>query len=131
LISPLGVANFDLVELIKGNWASWQFLLMALSAVINLICFPYFLSASAECFKSNNPRLSSYCFATWIALIVVAGGNFIVHDRYRVMATLLLFGTYWLGYQSSLILIKRYQKIWISIVLFLCIFYLLFKLARL
>jgi hypothetical protein len=103
ILAPLPAPNVTLEELLRGSWFAWQGLLMAASAAINVILFPLALASLwtsiANKSASDPHRLVS--LALWITLIAIAGGNLIIHERYRVMATPLLWVTAWLGLHSS------------------------------
>lgn len=118
LIAPLGVASFQLDGLMQGNWISWQFLMMALSALLNLLLFPLAVASLLYSLQRKGRSLLAFNLPLWITLGMIAGGNLIVHDRYRVAATLLLWGGYWLGRACPKRLIYQVYAIWFGILLF-------------
>lgn len=115
LLAPLPNINVGLIELIEGSWYSWQNL-MAISTSILILCgMPFSLAASAKSWqlRKYNSAFLAVVIAFWITFIVVAGGNIIIHERYRIMITLLLFATVWFGYtRCSRYEINRWAKRW-------------------
>ena len=130
LLSPLGVNGFDLMGLFNGSWMSWQFLMMSFSGLINLIFFPYALASLVDGFKNKKTGVIGFNIATWATLLMIAGGNFIIHDRYRVMASLLLWGSYWLGWGAPKIVVKKLFITWFLIILIAILFYIVIKIMN-
>jgi hypothetical protein len=131
LLAPIGVGAVSFDEFFDGNWPAWQFLMMSASALINLILFPFALVALWSSIENNNKQLIAFNIPVWITLFMIAGGNFIIHERYRVMSSLLLWGLYCLGFSCSKSLISKMYKFWFVITSALVIFYCLIKIMKL
>ena len=63
----------------------------------------------------------------WVLFGAIVAGNYIIHERYRVMATLLLWGCIWLGISGPKRLIRLSYLIWFVILGAGAIFYLAYK----
>jgi len=130
ILSPLPNLSVSLVELIEGSWQAWQKLLTILSAIINIIAMPYVLAATIQAIRK---RKENFAFLTliipyWAVFIAIAGGNLIIHERYRVMATLLLWSCAWLGTRiASPQLIKRSKLLWYGTLFGVALFYIFYK----
>jgi hypothetical protein len=61
-------------------------------------------------------------------MAAVAGGNLIIHERYRLMFTLLFFAVAWIGYtQCSSASVKRWSITWFTFIFSLFGFYFIYK----
>jgi hypothetical protein len=100
---------------------------MMLTAILNIIVFPYVLAAFPTAWKNRSATLIFH-FSFWITFIAVAGGNHIIHERYRLMSTLLLFTCGWLGYVTcSKSRVYFYSKIWYGLLLFISLLAVIYK----
>lgn len=127
LLSPLGVSSFSMEGIFSGNWVAWQFVIMGLSAVLNLIFFPLLISGTFSTIKYKQYDILSYYIAVWVVLLMISGGNFIIHDRYRVMGSLLLWGSYCLGYTSTSRIKRLFYILWILLLFILSSIFILIK----
>lgn len=100
LLAPLPNINVSLIDLIEGSWSAWQNVMTILTSIMILLGIPFTLAASAHSWRlrHHQPGFFALVITFWITFVVVAGGNVIIHERYRVMTTLLLFATIWFGY---------------------------------
>jgi hypothetical protein len=131
LIAPLPNMYESLSLVSQGNIGEWQTILTSLSSIINIIAIPYaaagFLHAVRTKQTNSSPLMFHICY--WITFISIAGGNLIIHERYRVMATPLLWGCTWLGARTSpkyLILVAA--TYWYALLALSVMFYLAYKL---
>lgn len=130
LAAPLPSIGVSLQELVMGNWMAWQWLMTALTSAVMLIGFPYVLAGSIHAWRNRFlfPSMLVIPIGFWVTFIAVAGGNIIIHERYRLMCTLLLFACMWLGYtQSRLSSVQRYVFLWYSFLGGAALFYVLYK----
>jgi hypothetical protein len=102
IVNP--IINFSglLNGLIQGNYASWQNFLQGSTSLINIVIFPYAIASFIHTLRFKYKVQSHFVIhiSYWITFASIAGGNLIIHPRYRIMATLLLVGCGWLGYQT-------------------------------
>lgn len=124
LVAPLPNVSIDWIGLATGNWESWQFMLMLLSSVVYLSLFPYCLASLVEAIKTRGEALALH-IPFWITMFAIAGGNQIIHERYRLMAVPLMWGCIWLGARRSLV--RQMYYFWFGLLLAGGVFYLLFK----
>jgi hypothetical protein len=115
LAAPLPNIGFTISELISGQWAAWQSLLVVPSSILMLISFPYVLAGISPSWKKRNlnpaPLILHSIF--WISFISVAGGNIIIHERYRIMMTMVFFACVWLGFtRVSKSIVRRWSFVW-------------------
>lgn len=99
LAAPLPNAIVPINDLISNSWSAWQKLLTLLSSLINVFAMPYILASLLQSVKMRRTDVAPLIFhiSYWITFIGIAGGNLIIHERYRIMATLLMWGCSWLG----------------------------------
>jgi len=103
LLTPLPKVSFTFSDLMLGRWLAWQGLLTMLSSLINIILIPYVLASLIYSVKNRKKDSGPLIFHISYVLVfmAVAGGNLIIQERYRVMATPLLWGCAWLGMQAA------------------------------
>jgi hypothetical protein len=103
LAAPLPNVAVSIPALINGSWGAWQGLMTILTSVMMLLGLPYALAGASQCWtlRRQQPAFMVLHIAFWATFIAVAGGNIIIHERYRVMFTLLLFACVWFGYTRS------------------------------
>ena len=98
--------------------------------MINLIAIPYAMASLVHAFKTRkiNAKPLVFHISYWITFISIAGGNLIIHERYRVMATPLLCGCVWLGVRTCP---KRLTTItlryWYGVLTLSAVFFLTYK----
>jgi hypothetical protein len=130
LAAPLPNVAVSVTELISGNWSEWQNLMSMATSAIMLTGLPFVLAGSAQAlrFRQIQPAPLVLHITFWIAFIAVAGGNIIIHERYRVMFTLLLFACMWFGYtRCSRHEVNRWALLWFMILIAAATFYLGYK----
>jgi hypothetical protein len=131
LLSPLPQIEFNLSELLQGSWKSWQSLMMTLSSILNVCLFPLALASLVWTVqgKSRHTKALAMVIPFWTILLSIVGGNQIIHDRYRVMGTLLLWGNIWLGMYCPHALIRSAYFVWGSILGAGILFYAIYKMV--
>jgi hypothetical protein len=131
LLAPLPNISIPLSGLFEGSWGAYQSLFTTITSILYLIGFPFVLAASELAWKvrNENNKMLIIPITFWVVFVTVTGGNHYIHERYRLMATMLLFTTMWIGYtRCSLFNLKKWILIW-SIILFLgVLFYITIKL---
>ena len=130
LVTPLPYIGVSFSDLWNGSWQGWQNLMSIMTSLLNIIVFPFVMAGSWSAFGQlkQKPGLSVLYLIFWVCFIFICAGNLIIHERYRIMMTLQLFGCAWLGYTTC----KRYQLklsalIFYCVLLFGGIFYLVYK----
>jgi hypothetical protein len=130
LVAPLPIIDISAAELATGSWGAWQRLMTLLTSVMMLAGFPYVLAGSALSWRLREtyPALLIIPIAFWVNFVAVVGGNTIIHERYRLMATLLLFATAWIGYtRCSPNMIRSWLVSWLGLLGAGAIFYIIYK----
>jgi hypothetical protein len=97
LVAPLPRIAFDLDGLAAGSWESWQTLMMSLSSLVNLALFPMAVSSLVYVVSMKERKGLIFHIPYWTVIFSIALGAQIIHERYRVMASLLLWACAWLG----------------------------------
>jgi hypothetical protein len=130
LVAPLPNISVPVSDLLAGSWGAWQFLFTLLSSVINVLAFPYALASFAQSIKRRKESAAPLIFhiSYWVTFMAIAGGNLIIHERYRVMATLLLWGCAWLGARTCpKRLVVRTSMLWFGLLTLGAVFYFVYK----
>jgi hypothetical protein len=78
------LANFDTLSSIEE-------LCKAITALINIIICPLLIGGLFYAIKNKNLNLLLFFIPYWTILLVIGGGNMIIHERYRVMSEALIF----------------------------------------
>jgi hypothetical protein len=115
VIAPLPKVLFPITDILEGSWAAWQHLFTLLSAIINVLAIPYVVGSLVQSIKTRKENAAPLVFhiAFWLTFMAIAGGNLIIHERYRVMASLLLWSCAWLGATTcSRSLIVNTSAVW-------------------
>lgn len=101
--------------------------MMILTSVLNLLAMPYVMAGFALAWRKRSATLVLH-LAFWVTFIAIAGGNIIIHERYRVMATLLLFTCAWLGYTTcSRKQVRQFASLWYGLLAVGAMFYIIYK----
>lgn len=130
LLAPLPKIWVPINDLVAGNFGAWQKLMTLLSSIINVFAIPYALASLVHSIKIRKANAAPLLFHIpyWITFTAIAGGNLIVHERYRVMASLLLWGCAWLGWTTcSKSLITKMSFLWYGLLAISALFYLVYK----
>ncbi|NOG82939.1 MAG: hypothetical protein HND49_03855 [Planctomycetes bacterium] len=130
LATPLPNIYISLTELISGSWSAWQRLMVIPTSAMMLLGFPFVLAGTAQAWRNRKrfpaPLIIPITF--WVTFASVAGGNLIVHGRYRLMFTLLLFACMWQGYTCCRTReVRRWTLRWIVLLAMCALFYLVYK----
>ena len=99
LVAPLPDISVPIADLLAGNMIVWQKLFMLGSSALNVMSMPFALAAAVSDFRQRrkDARPLMLHIACWVIFAAVAGGNIIIHERYRTMATMLLWACTWRG----------------------------------
>ena len=126
IAAPLPNVAVSITELINGNWGAWQSLMTIPTSAMMLLGLPFALAGAAQAwrFRRIQPAPLVLHITFWITFMAVAGGNIIIHERYRVMFTLMLFACIWYGYtRCSRREVKRWALPWFSLLAVGAVFY--------
>ena len=131
IITPLPTIDAPLKELFIGDYTSWARLMHALTSIGYICLFPFVISSLIKSIRGGKYTKSNYLLlqiAFWSVFIVVAGGNVMLHPRYRVMSDLFFFGCAWLGFTtSSRKFINQLLLLWCILLITGFIFYVAYK----
>ena len=129
LVSPLPKIGFTLSGLVSGSWLDWQLLMMSMSSLFYIALFPLALVALINAVRKKEWKNALvFHIPYWLMLLTVAGGNQIIHERYRVMATLLFWGCIWLGQTCDSKLVRQAYIVWSTLLITIGLFYWTYKL---
>lgn len=89
LVTPLQSYTLDLAGLVSGSWFAWQSILTVMSSIIYVAFLPLNLALLFKVITDKMTEISIkyYVLSYWAFMFVIGGGNLIIHERYRVMAT--------------------------------------------
>jgi len=130
LVAPLPYIGINVSDLLDGSWAAWQKLCIIPSSAINILAAPYALASLAQCVQKRRENSAPLVLhiSYWVTFVAIAGGNLIIHERYRIMATLLLWGCAWLGARTcSKQQIQIASVLWYGLLGLAGIFYFAYK----
>ena len=130
LIAPLPNVFVPVSDLMAGSWSAWQGLMTVYSSVLNIIVMPYALVGFSLAWRQRRTRPAPLVLhlTFWMTFLAIAGGNIIIHERYRVMMTLLLFACAWFGYTSCMPRqIRRFAYGWYGLLTAGALFYVGYK----
>ena len=130
LAAPLPNISVTILGLLTGSFSAWQNLMTIPTSLLMIILFPYVLTGSSLSWKmrAKIPGMIIIPIVLWVTMAAVAGGNLIIHERYRLMFTLLFFAVAWIGYtQCSSASIMRYSISWFVFIFSLFGFYFIYK----
>ena len=130
LAAPIPNVALSVSELINGSWGAWQNLMTIPTSAMMLLGFPFALAGSAQALRfrriHTGPCVLYITF--WSTFMAVAGGNIIIHERYRIMSTLLLFACMWFGYtRCSRHEVMRWALPWFGLLAAGAVFYMSYK----
>ena len=129
IISPLPSINISLIGLINGDSFSYQNLMVIPSSIINILFFPSILALTVNSLrgKSNNVFLL-ILIPFWVVFISIAGGNLIIHERYRLMCSIYFMASGIISNNYTPIsLLNKYKIAWYSALCFFSVFYVIYK----
>jgi hypothetical protein len=130
LAAPLPKIEVRISDLLAGRWEAWQLLMTLPTSALMLLGFPYVLAGTAKVWRDRRkfPSAPIIPIAFWFTFAAVAGGNFIIHERYRVMFTLLFFACMWLGHtQCRPVVVHRWALLWFILLSVGALAYLVYK----
>lgn len=128
LVAPFPAPGFQSAALAAGAWNAWQDLMLACSAGLNVLLLPLAVASLIAAVRARTSRSGLvFQIPCWVTLLAVAAGNQIIHERYRVMASLLLWGCIWLGFSAPRRLIAWAYWVWFGAVAFAGTFYVAYK----
>lgn len=128
LVAPLPAFHLEWAGLVHGDWQAWQTAMHAGSAVLNVLFLPLALAAFASALTDKSRRNSlALHIPCWCALFAIAGGNQLIQERYRVMASLLLWGCMWLGRDLPRRVLAGFYGAWFGVLALGGVFYLAYK----
>lgn len=128
LIAPLPNFPTDFRALMDLNWDAWQFAFVAASALLYAILAPLIFASFINSIAWQKRR-DWLCIHIpfWVIFSTIAIGNQIIHERYRVMSAIGLWGCIWLGMYCPPALIKRCYFGWLLVGATGSLFYITFK----
>lgn len=113
VVAPLPRAGFGLDGLLSGRWSDWQSLCFTMSSLLYVSLLPLAVAGLIEAFRTETAREWLVLQVPFgLMLLAVAAGNQIVHERYRLIATLLFWGSIWLGQSAPGRLLVRVYQAW-------------------
>jgi hypothetical protein len=97
IVAPLPGIRFGLEGLMRGDWSDWQYLATTASAVLYIVLIPLAFAALASALRKKERATLVFQIPCWLLFAAVAGGNYIIQERYRLLTVLFLWGCIWLG----------------------------------
>ena len=103
VLAPLPNLSVSISNMIGGSWEAWQYLCLVLAAITNVLVMPYALASLGLAIRTRAENSAPLILhvSYWITLLALAGGNLVIHERYRVMTSMMLFAIAWLGYTAN------------------------------
>lgn len=132
LIAPLPDVFLSFTVLAAGWWSEWQRLFTIGGAVLNVLLVPYAAAGLLRALLARPVNSMALVFPVsyWVLMLAVAGGNIVIHERYRVLAVPLLCASAWIGATTcTKAQIRRAVLVWYTLIAMGASFYLIVKLA--
>lgn len=86
IIAPLPQITISFKELNRGSWGEWQHLFTVLSSFGYIIALPLFIASLLDSFLNKKRQNIIYVWIPFfISAVAVAGGNIMIHERYRIV----------------------------------------------
>jgi hypothetical protein len=100
MVSPLPNIQIDIDGLMTGSWVAWQSLITVASSCLNIMALPYVFASIYFSVKAEKPNkaILAINIALLSNILAIAGGNLIIHERYRVMSASLFYCAALIGY---------------------------------
>ena len=125
IVSPLPLFIEPIVDVFHGKLGSWQTIFTLLTSFVYVATIPLVFSGLifALC-KGSDKRLLVFHMPYWITIFSVSFGNMIIHDRYRVMASMFYFISLWVSglYGRKSIILKSYLAYLFFVFIALCLY---------
>lgn len=115
IVAPIPTIQFGFSGLLAGSFGDWFTLAVTVSAALNIIFFPWAVASLIYSLRERAVRWKELVFHIpyWSLILSVAAGNQILHERYRLMTTILFWGCVWLGMTTCPNgLIKKVVIVW-------------------
>ena len=130
LIAPLPDVFLSFTVLAAGWWSEWQRLFTIGAALLNVALVPYAAAGFLRGLLARPMDSMALVFPVsyWVLMIAVAGGNIVIHERYRVLAVPLLCASAWLGATTcTKAQIRKAMVVWYTLIAVGASFYLIVK----
>lgn len=118
MVSPLPRLGFSGAGLLQGSLDDWLAFIPTLSSLLNIALLPLAVASLVQTVSHREQHRAYFVFhvSFWLLFLAIAGGNYIIHERYRVMASLLFWGCIWLGWTAcSRNQVQRWYSVWLGI----------------
>lgn len=117
---PELISQFSISELFQGSSYQTTILLSSLTSFGLIACLPLIILGTIFSWRNRQDNIQIFLISlmTWCVFFAISAGNIILHDRYRLMCTLLLFTTAFIGQSYIKYLHSRSYFYW-SIILYL------------
>ncbi len=120
LLAPIPNIPITREDIAQNRYSVWQNLCAIATSLLIILIFPYCLLGIWNLIPIRKERISYivWCLAFLATWACIAGGNFIIQDRYRSMMLPLLFIFAWFGFVSKISLyFRRVFLIWITLII--------------
>ena len=117
---PEFFSQFSISELFQGSSYQTTILLSSLTSLGLIACLPLIMLGTIFSWRNRQSNIQIFLIPimTWCVFFSISAGNIILHDRYRLMCTLLLFTTALIGHSFIKYLPSRSYFLW-GIILYL------------
>lgn len=112
---PLPNIPINLGSMQRGEYSSWQYLMVIFSSLLYLGLFPFGLAATLHSLRQRTWLV--FTLPMWVLMIVISSGTQIVSDRYRVMAVPFIWASIWLGFSSPRRTVTGMYIVWLFVLI--------------
>lgn len=99
----------------RGEYGSWQYLMVIFSSLLYLGLFPFGLAATLHSLRQRTWLV--FTLPMWVLMVVISSGTQIVSDRYRVMAVPFIWASIWLGFFSPRRTVTGMYIVWLFVLI--------------
>jgi hypothetical protein len=129
VISPLPSIGISFMGLLNGDSFSYQNLMVIPSSIVNILYFPYIVALTVYSFRNKHHNVFLWILIPfWIIFISVAGGNLIIHERYRLMCSIYFVASGIISNNyTPLAILNKYKYSWYFTLSGCSFFYFIYK----
>jgi hypothetical protein len=135
MLAPLPNFKLDIDGIFIHNWTSWNHIIYLSTSTVHLILFPLVIKSVLFVIKNRRhdsiKKISNLVIVFILFVLTISGGNFIIHERYRLVVLPFFYFIALLSYKDFPTLVSsEIFKRWIIFLVICFTLYLFFNLSQ-